>query len=61
MPIINVTLIEGRSDEVIEGFMKNVARTASESLNAPLESVRVIVQQVPPSRFAVGDKLKSEK
>ncbi len=60
MPLINVTLIEGRSEEVIQGFMKKVARTASEELNAPLESVRVVVQQVPPNHWAVGDKLKSE-
>lgn len=61
MPIIQVTLIEGRDDETIEGFMKAVAKTASDTLNAPMESVRVIVNQVAPNRFAVGDRLKSEK
>lgn len=61
MPIINVTLVEGRSDEVIEAFMKKAAHLASEELDAPLTSVRVIVQQVPPNHFAVGDTLKSEQ
>lgn len=60
MPLIQVTLVEGRDNETIEGFMKAVAQTASEKLNAPMESVRVVVQEVPKNRWAVGQKLRSE-
>ncbi|MHA2787705.1 tautomerase family protein [Corynebacterium sp. S7] len=60
MPIIQVTLVEGREDEVVENFIRAVARTASETLDTPLSTIRVMVNQVPPNRFAVGDKLKSD-
>lgn len=60
MPIIHVTLVEGRDDATVENFIREIARTTSDTLGAPLNSVRVMVNQVPPNRFAVGDTLKSE-
>lgn len=60
MPIIQMTLVKGRSDEMIEECVREVARTVSRTLNAPLESVRVMVTEVPPNHFAVGDRLKSD-
>ncbi|MFD0050487.1 2-hydroxymuconate tautomerase [Actinomycetes bacterium NPDC127524] len=60
MPIIQITLIEGRDQETIETCIRNVARTVNESLGAPMTSIRVIVNEVPKNRFAVGDMLKSE-
>ena len=59
MPIIQITMLEGR-DELIEACIRNVARTVHESLDTPLTSIRVIVNEVPKNRFAVGDTLKSE-
>lgn len=61
MPIIQVTLVEGRDDAVVENFIREIARTTSETLDAPLSSVRVMVNQVPPNNFAVGDTLKSDR
>ncbi|PLT29912.1 2-hydroxymuconate tautomerase [Peribacillus deserti] len=60
MPIIQITLLEGRDQETIETCIRNVARTIQELLGAPLTSIRVIVNEVPKNRFAVGDTLKSE-
>ncbi len=60
MPIIHITLLEGREDETIEQCMRNVARTVQQSLDIPLESIRIVVEEVPKNRFAVGDTLKSE-
>ncbi|MGP6174318.1 tautomerase family protein [Corynebacterium sp. A21] len=60
MPIIQVTLVEGREDAVVENFIREVAQTASRALDAPLSSVRVMVTTVKPNHFAVGDTLKSE-
>ncbi len=61
MPIIQITMLEGRDQETIEQCIRNVAHTVHESLGAPLPSIRVIVNEVPKNHFAVGDKLKSEK
>lgn len=60
MPIIQVTLVEGRPEPQVERFIRRVAEVASEELDAPLATVRVMVNEVPPNRFAVGTKLKSD-
>lgn len=60
MPIVQITIVEGRDEEKIQQCMRAVARTISEHLEAPIESVRVMVHEVPPTRFAVGERLKSD-
>lgn len=61
MPIIQVTLVEGRDNEKVESFIKKVAEAAHETLDAPYSSIRVFVNELPPNRFAVGKNLKSEQ
>ena len=60
MPIIRITMLEGRENELIEQCMRDVAHTVQKSLDIPLESIRVIVDEVPKNRFSVGNRLKSE-
>ncbi|WP_081651577.1 tautomerase family protein [Cupriavidus sp. WS] len=60
MPIIQISLVAGRPEEDVQHCIREVARTVSRTLHAPLSSVRVMVNEVPPTRFAVGDTLKSE-
>jgi 4-oxalocrotonate tautomerase len=60
MPLIQITLVQGRDEAMVKRCMKAVAKTVHETLNAPLESIRVIVQQVPGSQWAVGDRTRDE-
>jgi 4-oxalocrotonate tautomerase len=60
MPIVHITLIEGRDEATVKGCIKEVARTVNRTLGAPLASIRVIVQQVPSSAWAVGDQTRDE-
>lgn len=60
MPIVHISLVEGRSDEAVKACVKAVARTINETLGAPLETVRVYVTQVPGAHWAVGDRTKDE-
>jgi 4-oxalocrotonate tautomerase len=60
MPVVQITIVEGRSTEDVENCIRNVAQAVHESLKAPIESVRVMVYEVPPNRFSVGQKLKSD-
>lgn len=60
MPIVQITLVAGRDNDKVERCIKEVAQTISRTLDAPLETIRVMVTELPPSRFAVGDKLKSD-
>lgn len=54
MPLIQVTLIEGRPAEAKAELLRTLTEAAVASLNAPRESVRVIIQEVPAAHWAVG-------
>ena len=55
MPIIQVTLVEGRNIDAVREFSKAVIQAAVEVLGAPAPSVRVIVHQIPSGLFVVGE------
>jgi 4-oxalocrotonate tautomerase len=54
MPIIDITLLEGRSYEKKEALIKAVTEATVKTLDTPPESVRVILREVHPSHFAVA-------
>ena len=47
MPLIQVSMMEGRPKEKIERVISNLTETISETLEVPKESVRVLVTEVP--------------
>lgn len=55
MPIATINIIEGRSDEK-EKLIEKVSLAIAESLDAPLESVRVIINEMPKQHFGIGGK-----
>jgi 4-oxalocrotonate tautomerase len=61
MPIVNITLIEGRSDEDKERLMSKVTEAIVESIGAPIQTVRVIINEVPAKHFSVGGVSKAAK
>ena len=61
MPFIEITLVEGRSPEQLRSLIANVTRAAVESVDAPIESVRVVLREVPPTHFAAGDVTIDER
>ncbi|HEX6056446.1 MAG TPA: 2-hydroxymuconate tautomerase [Intrasporangium sp.] len=61
MPFIEITLVEGRSPEQLRSLISNVTRAAVESVDAPIESVRVVLREVPPTHFAAGDVTIDER
>jgi 4-oxalocrotonate tautomerase len=58
MPIVEITLIEGRSFEMKEKLVKEVTQAVVSSIGAPREAVRVILREVSPWHFAAGGELK---
>lgn len=56
MPIIDVTLIEGRDPQALREFVDTITRAAHDLLDAPTTSVRVVFHQIPPTLFFVGGK-----
>ncbi len=59
MPIVEITLIEGRSFTAKERLVKEVTEAIVSSIGAPKEAVRVILREVPPWHFAVAGEFKS--
>jgi len=59
MPIVEITLIEGRSHEQKAKLAAKVTDAVIDSIGAPRESIRVILREIPSHHFAVGGVLKS--
>lgn len=58
MPLAQITIMEGRSTQRREEMMQRVAQAISESLDAPIGSVRVILHEVPAFHWSVGGEPK---
>lgn len=56
MPIVHIDLMEGRSEEKIEKMITSVSEAISTSLDAPIETVRVIVNEMRPHQYGIGGK-----
>jgi len=60
MPIVEITMIEGRSAEAKRRLAAKVTDAIVEAIEAPRESIRVILREIPALHFAVGGKTKEE-
>ncbi len=60
MPIVNISLIEGREPAAVKACIKAVARTIHETLGVPMNTIRVIATTVPAAYWAVGNKTRDE-
>ncbi|WAH37131.1 2-hydroxymuconate tautomerase family protein [Alicyclobacillus dauci] len=54
MPLVTIQLIHGRDQEKIAKMISNVSKAISESLEEPIEKVRVAVHEVPTSHFGIA-------
>ncbi len=54
MPIVNITLIEGRTDAQKQAMFHEVTEAIHRSLNAPREAVRILINEIPASHIAAG-------
>jgi 4-oxalocrotonate tautomerase family enzyme len=61
MPIVTINMVAGRDRAVVQDCLREVARTVSRTLDAPLSSVRVLVNEVDPELWTVGTTLKSDE
>ncbi|MFL6562774.1 MAG: 4-oxalocrotonate tautomerase [Bacillus sp. (in: firmicutes)] len=61
MPIINVQMMEGRPKEKVTEVIQNITNTVAETLNAPKESIRVIVTEIPKTHWGIAGVPVSER
>ena len=54
MPIVTINMMEGRSDEQKEQMIDAVSEALASSLDAPKESVRIMINEMPKQHFGIG-------
>jgi 4-oxalocrotonate tautomerase len=59
MPIVQITMIEGRSDEQKQAMYHEITEAIHRTTDTPREAVRIMIYEVPPRHFATAGKSKS--
>ncbi|HHN67197.1 MAG TPA: 2-hydroxymuconate tautomerase [Thermopetrobacter sp.] len=60
MPIVHITLLEGRDDEKKAALIREVTDAVHRAIGAPAESVRVVLHEVKKTEFGIGGKSAAE-
>jgi 4-oxalocrotonate tautomerase len=61
MPFVDVTLVEGRPPERLRDLITAITAAVADTLDAPRESVRVVLREVPATHFAAGGVTIAER
>lgn len=56
MPLAHVYILEGRSDEQKRAVIEKVTQALHEAVDAPKETIRVILQEVPKDHWGIGGR-----
>jgi 4-oxalocrotonate tautomerase len=59
MPLAEIRLLEGRTKEEKERILTAVTGALRESTGAPLEKIRVWIQEMPRDHYMVAGRLAS--
>jgi len=54
MPVAQINILEGRTDEQKETLIREVTDAIARSLGSPAENVRVIITEMPKQHFGIG-------
>jgi 4-oxalocrotonate tautomerase len=61
MPLIQVHIMEGSPPEKIKALIENITDTVVETLDAPKQSVRVLVNEMPKTHWGIAGVPASER
>ncbi|WP_425863542.1 tautomerase family protein [Arthrobacter sp. TWP1-1] len=61
MPLVQISLIEGRDPQKIRNLIRQVTNAVSDAIDAPVDSIKVIVTEVAPTHWGSGDLTVAEK
>lgn len=56
MPIVQVNMMVGRSAEQKEAVIHEITEALVRAVDAPRESVRVLINELPKEHFGIGGK-----
>jgi 4-oxalocrotonate tautomerase len=61
MPLVEVTLVEGRSPEQLRTLITALTDAVETAVGAPRADVRVVLREVPATHWAAGDVTIAER
>lgn len=61
MPLVEIHLLEGRTDEQKKAVLAAVTEAVRDSLGAPVETIRVWIQEFSPRDYMAAGVLAAEK
>ncbi len=61
MPFVEITLGPGRTPSQLRVLITALTGAVVDSVGAPLETVRVVIREVPDTHWAAGDVTIAEK
>lgn len=56
MPLAQIQIMEGRSDEQKRAVIEKVTAALVEAVGVPIDNVRVIITEVPKAHWGIGGK-----
>ena len=54
MPLIQISIMEGRPAEKVKELIQNVTETVIETMDAPKQNIRVIVTEIPKTHRGIA-------
>lgn len=61
MPLIDVSIAEGRSEEELRNFVSALHKAAEETVHALPENTTVIIREVPKDRWSKANMTIAER
>ena len=61
MPLVEVTMVEGRSGEQLRALISELTAAVEKAVGAPRENIRVVIREVPATHWAAGDVTIAER
>jgi 4-oxalocrotonate tautomerase len=61
MPIVEITLAEGRAPEKLRALITAVTDAVCGSIGTPKSNVRVVIREIPKTHWAAGDITLAER
>jgi len=61
MPLVEIHMLEGRTDEQKKALLDGVTEAIRDTLGVPLTSIRVWIQEFSPKDFMIAGELYSDR
>lgn len=61
MPIVNVKLLEGRSDDQLKDLVSEVTQAVEKTKGANKEAIQVVIEEMKASHYGVAGVRKSDQ